>query len=126
LIPLVAALICLVGGAIVVMLGDHARRSVTSQFSGDWSVEYQGRSNGVIALLPSGRIDSHDDYHGRWTQQDGMVHLKFWEKPRTPLGYLNPRNLFPQADEYVLAPSFDPASHRYILRNENTTLRRVP
>ncbi len=107
---------------IVLQLGSDQTRSPQFQVSGDWSVtDLRGQSRGTITLSPAGRIDSHDDYAGRWSFREGCIHVRFWKaEPSSWIDYLRP-----QVEEYVFVPNLDPKTDVVTLQGQNVMLTRL-
>ena len=107
---------------IVLQIGSDQTRSSQLQVSGDWSVAtHSGQSQGTITLFPGGRIDSHDDYVGRWSLREGCLHVRFWKQETSSwIDYLRP-----QVEEHVFVPNLDPMTDAVTLQGQNVMLTRL-
>lgn len=97
-------------------------RTRPQQFSGDWSaVGIQGDSRGIITFTPNGRIDSHDDYLGKWWLESGTIHVQFRSAaPQSLIEYV-----LPKWDEYVFTIARNQENLPSVMQGANVVLRRA-
>ena len=104
---------------IVLALAADERRSSEFQISGDWSItDLSGQTRGRVTFSSRGKVDSHDDFTGRWSLRDGCVHMRVWRKEQ--ISWFD--SLFPQVDEFVFVPQFEPDNDALTLQGAHVTL----
>lgn len=71
-----------------------------------------------LRFLSNGRIDSHDDYAGRWWFESGAIHTQMWEEnPSSLVEYL-----FPKRHEFVFAITRNEKNRPSVMQNTNVVL----